>query len=182
MSQKPEPTPAYPRAKRSLLARTAAYAWASPTTALGLVVGGVTLLSRGHVRQVAGVLEFHGGFCQWVLDRTPVRASAMTLGHVILGQDAERLERYRRHEHIHVRQAELWGIAFIPVYLISSLNAWLRGDNAYLGNRFEQEAFLEADGIDLVKMGLTRQRMSEPIPAPDHPESPPDHRASADSS
>lgn len=134
---------------RRLVPRIGCYVWASPTTAFGLVAGGLTLATRGRCQRVDGVLEFHGGFCNWLLDHTPIRASALTLGHVILGIDADALERHRVHEHVHVRQAERWGPAFLPAYLASSAWAWLRGVDPYLGNRFEREAFLQAEGWDL---------------------------------
>lgn len=41
------------------------------------------------------------------------------------------------HELVHVRQYELWGPLFVPIYLIASLWAGLRGGNAYRDNRFE---------------------------------------------
>jgi hypothetical protein len=84
-----------------------------------------------------GALEFYGGFAGWFLSKTPVRASAMTLGHVILGRDAQCLELCRAHEQIHVRQVERWGVFFIPAYLASSCVAAARGRHFYLDNAFE---------------------------------------------
>jgi hypothetical protein len=153
----------------------ACYAWASPTPALGLIAGGLTLATGGRGRRVQGVLEFHGGFSRWMLGRTPIRASALTLGHVILGRDDAALDLYRGHEHIHVRQAERWGPAFVPAYLASSAWAWLRGLDPYLANRFEQEAYLVADGLDLKPVvEAIRRRASRAGPAPDLPAPPPD--------
>lgn len=148
-----------PRRGRSLLAGVACYAWAGPTTMLGLVAGGMTLATRGHAQRIAGVLEFHGGFSRWLLDRTPIRASALTLGHVILAIDADALDRFRAHEHVHVRQAELWGPGFLPAYLASSAWAWLRGLDPYLANHFERQAYREADGWDVdAVIEATRRR------------------------
>lgn len=65
----------------------------------------------------------------------------MTLGHVIWGQSAEALDISRDHEHVHVRQYETWGPAFIPAYLIASIIAWLRGNDPYRDNVFEIEAY-----------------------------------------
>ncbi len=65
----------------------------------------------------------------------------MTLGHVILGRDAECLDSSRDHEHVHVRQYERWGAFFIPAYLGASVYCWLRGYDAYLDNPFEREAY-----------------------------------------
>ena len=65
----------------------------------------------------------------------------MTLGHVVLGADQPSLDRTRDHERVHVRQAERWGPAFIPAYLLASIIAWMRGLDPYLDNPFEREAF-----------------------------------------
>jgi hypothetical protein len=122
------------------LFRLLAYTWASPTTAVGLVPGVLTLVTGGRVQVRRGALEFHGGFARWMLERTPVRASAMTLGHVILGRDTGCLESCREHEQAHVRQVERWGVAFLPAYLIASLVVKLKGGHYYLDNPFERDA------------------------------------------
>jgi hypothetical protein len=132
---------------RHRLRRIAVYLWASPTTAVGLVVGAVTLLTRGRLQLRRGALEFHGGFARWVLVRV-ARASAMTLGHVIIGRDPGCLDSCRDHEQVHVRQCELWGPVFIPAYLASSLWEWLhrrQGRHFYWDNYFERQAYREAD-------------------------------------
>ncbi len=67
-------------------------------------------------------------------------ASAMTLGHVIIGRDPHCLESCRDHEQAHVRQAERWGGLFIPAYLLASGWAWCRGRHYYLDNCFEVDA------------------------------------------
>ena len=116
-----------------------AYAWASPTTLVGLLAGTLTLLSGGRAQLRSGAIEFHGGFSCWFLRRI-ARASAMTLGHVILGGDLRCLDRCRAHEQAHVRQAERWGPAFLPAYLLASAWAWARGGHYYLDNAFERDA------------------------------------------
>ena len=116
------------------------YAWAAPTTLVGLVAGGLTLATGGGVQVRRGALEFHGGFSRWFLERRLVSASAMTLGHAIIGRDGRCLDSCRDHEQAHVRQVELWGGAFIPVYLLASLWAWYRGRHYYLDNWFEVDA------------------------------------------
>jgi hypothetical protein len=121
------------RAKRAL-----AYAWASPTTLVGLTVGAVTLATGGRVRRRQGALEFHGGFAQWYFERAGF--GAMTLGHVILGRAPDVLDALRAHEQAHVRQVERWGIAFLPAYLAASAWAGLRGRRIYLDNWFERDA------------------------------------------
>ena len=120
------------------------YLWASPTTLLGLLFVPLALITGGGATIVQGVLEVHGGAVAFFLRRCtflPGGASAMTLGHVILGRDLESLDRSRAHERIHVRQCERWGPFFIPAYLLASLFALLRGRNPYRDNSFEIEAY-----------------------------------------
>jgi hypothetical protein len=125
--------------------RCARYVWAAPATLLGIAA--MTLsgtLVPGRVSIVDGVIEAHGAALRWALRRlTPLGdgASAMTFGHVVLGVDAEALERTRAHERVHVRQYERWGPFFIPAYLLASLWALGRGEHFYFDNRFEREAF-----------------------------------------
>lgn len=64
----------------------------------------------------------------------------MTLGHVVLGCNAQTLQITRRHERVHVAQCERWGPLFIPAYLFASLLALLRGRHPYRDNHFEREA------------------------------------------
>ncbi|WP_250847030.1 hypothetical protein [Aquisphaera insulae] len=123
---------------RSIPGRIACYAWASPTTLLGLIAGVLTLGSGGGGRVRRGALEFHGGFARWFGDR--IGFNAMTLGHVILGRSASVLDDLRDHEQAHVRQAERWGPAFIPAYLVASYMAHRRGGHYYRDNWFEQDA------------------------------------------
>ena len=93
---------------------------------------------------VDGVLEVHGGFVEFFLRHCtvlPGGASAMTLGHVVLGRDEMALELTRPHERVHVRQCERWGIFFLPAYGIASLIALARGGSMYRDNVFEREAY-----------------------------------------
>jgi hypothetical protein len=127
------------RVARQVL-RPLVYAWAAPTTSVGLAAGLLTLCTGGQVQRRRGTLEFHGGFARWVLEHTLVNAAAMTLGHVIIGRDACCLDSCREHEQAHVRQVERWGAAFIPAYLLASSWAWARGRHYYLDNWFERDA------------------------------------------
>ena len=122
--------------------RPLAYLWAAPNTLLGLSLATVALCSGGRAQTERGVLEVHGGFARFFLCRCLfVKASALCLGHVILGQDRECLDRARDHEHVHVRQYERWGPFMLPAYFLSSFLAWRRGGDYYLDNRFEREAY-----------------------------------------
>jgi hypothetical protein len=127
--------------------RAAVYLWASPTTFLGLLFVPPALFAGG-MRIVDGVLEIHGGVASLFLRRCtllPGGASAMTLGHVVLGRTPELLDLTRDHERVHVRQCERWGPLFVPAYLLASLFAGLRGGDAYRDNPFEREAYARAD-------------------------------------
>lgn len=123
--------------------RWAAYAWAAPTSLLGLLA---LALTAPHVRVVAGVLEAHGPRLARLLDlvspHLPVRA--MTLGHVVIARDAAALDDTRAHERVHVRQAECWGPLFVPAYLAASGIAWACGGQAYADNAFERDAWAAA--------------------------------------
>jgi hypothetical protein len=132
--------------RRNRAASGLIYIWAFPTTALGLALAAATLLSGGQGRVVDGVLEICGGAGDFYLRRIVglvLRggASAMTLGHVVIGRDLDLLDATRPHERIHVRQCERWGPLFLPVYLLASLWAWLRGRRPYEDNFLEREAF-----------------------------------------
>lgn len=134
------------RSPRSLL-RFLAYAWAAPNTALGVLAGIAVLCLGGRLRFVAGVAEFHGGRAGRFLAGLPApfRFGAMTLGHVILGASKGDLARFRRHEHVHVRQYERWGVFFLPAYALSCLWQVARGRPLYRHNFFERQAYaLEA--------------------------------------
>jgi hypothetical protein len=125
-----------------VLLRPLVYLWAFPTTLLGLLLVGLSLVSRGRVARIAGAIEVHGGWGSRLLERLmPLGgADALTLGHVVVGQSAESLECHREHERVHVRQCERWGPLFVPAYACASLWAWAHGGDPYLDNPFEREA------------------------------------------
>jgi len=135
-----------PLALRSLrmLGTLLRYLWASPTTAVGLLFLPTALLTGGRARVVTGVIEIHGGLARLFLRYcTLLRggASAMALGHVVLGVNEMALDMTRSHERIHVRQAERWGPLFIPVYLLLGLITLLSGRHFHRDHPFEREAF-----------------------------------------
>ena len=117
--------------------------WTLPNTLIGLLLGGVMLLSGGRVQLRRGCIEFYGGSAILIVPRLPFLISpiAMTLGHTILGQTAAALDITRDHEHVHVRQYEHWGPLFLFAYLGSSAWLWWIGKDAYHDNPFEIEAF-----------------------------------------
>jgi hypothetical protein len=131
-----------PRA-RSMSLMLFRYVWAGPTTLIGFIFALVTLY-KGRLAIVDGVIEAHGAIVRWALTNlTFVRGgvSAITLGHVVLGRDRATLDNTRAHERIHVKQYEQWGPFFIPLYLLASVWAILRGGHAYFDNHFEREAW-----------------------------------------
>ena len=123
------------------------YLWASPATAVGLLLAFIVSLSGARAQVVDGALEVAGGRLTAILARLPrwLRFGAITFGHVIVAVDQPQLDRSRAHEQVHVRQYERWGILFFPLYLGSSLSALLRGQQPYRDNRFEREARLESE-------------------------------------
>jgi len=120
------------------------YLWSLPTTLVGLFFLPIALVTGGSARIVWGVLEIEGGVIRFLLQHCTflaTGASAMTLGHVVLGRDRAALDRTRRHERIHVRQCERWGVLFLPAYGLASLIILLRGGRPYYDNPFEREAY-----------------------------------------
>jgi hypothetical protein len=122
------------------------YFWVLPTTALGLLFFPIAILTGGGFQVVDGVLEIYGGFVRFFLEHVvgcwlDGGASAMTLGHVVLGRDRRLLEQTRAHERVHVRQCQRWGPLFLPAYLIASFTCTLRGKRPYEDNPFEREAY-----------------------------------------
>jgi len=122
--------------------------WTFPTTALGLLIGGLCVPLGTRWQFVDGVLECHGGGVAWLLEHAtllPGGATAMTLGDVVLGRSTAALALTRTHERVHVRQAHRWGPLFIPAYLLASLVALLQRRGAYRGNAFEREAYAASE-------------------------------------
>jgi hypothetical protein len=117
--------------------RLASYLWAAPYTLVGLAFVPAALLTGGGVRVERGAVEVYGGRVRLL----PRRASALCLGHVIVGRDRDALDHARDHEHVHVRQYARWGPLMLPAYVLSSLGAWRRGGHWYFDNRFERQAY-----------------------------------------
>ena len=112
------------------LTRAIVYLWVLPTTCAGLLFLPFIRLSGGGYQIVDGVLELYGGIVSTLLTRYTLLeggASAMTLGHVVIGRDRDALDWSRAHERVHVRQYERWGPFFIPAYLLCFLVLLLRG-------------------------------------------------------
>jgi hypothetical protein len=125
------------------------YAWASPATFLGMLFSVVALVFGASARCVDGAIEVAGGRIHRCIPLLPrfFRFDAITFGHVIIGVDHAVLIHARRHEHVHVRQYERWGILFFPLYLGSSLVQLVQGRDPYLHNHFEREARAKASAM-----------------------------------
>jgi hypothetical protein len=133
---------------RRITHRTLLYLWVAPGSLVGLMAAAIARRQGGCGRVVDGVLEVTAGPLLAVLSRYSAVGGgirAITLGHVVLGTDAEALESTRLHERVHVRQYERWGPLFIPAYLACSGWLWLRGRHPYLENPFEIEAYQAED-------------------------------------
>ena len=128
----------WPRLTRSV----AAYAWAAPCTALGLLLGLGALACGGRASVVRGVLEVAlarpGTAACARAERLPF--GAITFGHVVVGVSGAALAALREHERAHVRQYECWGPAFLVAYPLSSVVQALRGRHPYRDNHFEVHA------------------------------------------
>jgi hypothetical protein len=132
----------------SLISRVPFYVWAAPASLIGLLPLPIVLLQGGRVNLVGGVLEAHGVIVTRLLRRgLPWVGSgaAITFGHVVWGSDQACLDWSRDHERVHVRQYERWGPLFIPLYLLATAIAYLRGLDPYRDNPFEREAFESSD-------------------------------------
>jgi hypothetical protein len=124
------------------------YIWALPNSIIGVLFWPSIWFAGGGARLVDGVLEIHGAFIAWVLRHIvplPGGASAITIGHVVLGRDEDALCMTRVHERVHVRQYERWGPLFIPAYLVAAMWGAIAGRGAYHGNYFERAA-MRAEG------------------------------------
>lgn len=123
-----------PPPPRSTPGRAAAYVWAAPLTAAGVLLG----LLSGRTPDVRdGVLIFTdargagGRMLRWR------GFAAATLGHTVIavGRPSASL---LRHELVHVRQAERWGPLFVPLYLAGLIRY------GYRQNPFERAAYAAA--------------------------------------
>lgn len=127
-----------------MVLRVVKYIWAFPNTLIGLILVPLGLASYGGIQLVDGVVEIYGGILRVALEKLipiPGGASAITLGHVIIGRNRQALADCRSHEHVHVKQYERFGPMFLPLYFGFSLYLLLRGRDPYRENPFEKEAY-----------------------------------------
>jgi hypothetical protein len=122
--------------------------WALPCSTVGALLGVAVIAVGGSARRVDHTIEVALAAEQ---QHTPawarrLRFSAITLGHVIVGQSHEALAALRAHERVHVQQYERLGPLFLVAYPGASLWALIRGRCPYRGNWFERQAFAQAPG------------------------------------
>jgi hypothetical protein len=118
------------------------YLWASPCSAIGLVLAGLPCLLGASGRLRWGVLEVafsdpNHALARWLL-RLPY--AGITFGHVVLAPTHRLQEALRAHERGHVAQYETWGPLFLIVYPLNSLVQVLLGRRAHADNHFEVQA------------------------------------------
>lgn len=101
------PVPARP------LARLAAYTWAAPLTAVGLLAGALTGVRPG-LRDGVVVFARARGPAGAVLRRR--RYAAGAIGHVVIAV-SDLSPKLLAHELVHVRHAERLGVLSAPLYL-----------------------------------------------------------------
>lgn len=120
--------------------------WALPCSVVGALLGMAIVALGGSARRVDHTIEVALAVEQ---PHTPawarqLRFSAITLGHVIVGQSHQALAALRAHERVHVRQYELLGPLFFVACPGASVWALIRGRCPYRGNHFEKQAFPQA--------------------------------------
>jgi len=118
------------------------YLWASPCSAIGLVLAGVACLLGASGRVHSGVLEVaftdsNHALARWLL-KLPY--AGITFGHVVLVPTHQLQEALRAHERAHVAQYETWGPVFLIAYPMSSLVQVLLGRRGHADNHFEVQA------------------------------------------
>lgn len=117
--------------------------WAAPCTVLGLMLCAFASLFGARVRWVDGAWECclpsASVATKWLTCRQ--RYVAITLGHAIFALSEDDLRCWHAHERVHVRQFEMLGALMLIAYPAASVWAWLRGQDAYMGNFFERQAY-----------------------------------------
>jgi len=123
------------------------YAWASPASAVGLLVALVAVGSGAKVAIVGGVMEVAcTRIARWLgRSASLARFNAITLGHVVIGVSPAVLAQCRAHERVHVQQYERFGAFFFALYAASSGLQWMRGRSPYWENHFERQARMGAN-------------------------------------
>ncbi len=145
------------------------YLWASPCSALGLVLACGPCLLGATARIREGVVEvaFPGPGHALARRLLELPFAGITFGHVVLAATHPLQDALRVHERAHVAQYEMWGPLFLVAYPLSSLVVWFLGRRGYADNPFEIQArAMEqanasgSSGRPVVTRAPTRQRVS----------------------
>lgn len=116
--------------------------WASPCSAVGIVLACIPLLAGGRAKWSSGALEVtyreSQAGCGKLARKLPFRG--IVFGHVILAVTREELRIISPHERVHVQQYGRWGPLFFFAYGASSIWQLIRGRSAYWDNHFEIQA------------------------------------------
>ncbi len=132
------------------------FLWASPCSAIGIVLAGIALALGGRAKWSAGALEVtyrHSlASCGNLAGRLPFRG--IVFGHVILAVTGEELRTIGPHERVHVEQYERWGPLFFLAYGASSLWQLINGRSAYWHNYFEVQARERSNQVHGRKRGV----------------------------
>ncbi len=116
--------------------------WASPCSAVGLLLGVIPMALGGKAVWKRGALEVtyrqNQNSCGKFAQALPFRG--IVFGHVILAVTDEELCHIGPHERVHVEQYECWGLFFFPAYALSGLWQLFRGRSPYWYNHFEVQA------------------------------------------
>ena len=123
------------------------YIWPRPYTLLGILLGLFATIMGAKMQFKEHIFAFSGGHLPKILKHLPFTKSfvAITLGHVVLAESLDSQSQFWRHECVHVRQYERWGILFVPAYFLASLWVWAHGNHPYRDNPFECEAYADED-------------------------------------
>lgn len=133
-------TPAEPR---TAVGRVLTIAWASPLTAVGLLLGATTG-GRPHWDAEHGCLVVEGAHAGSARLLRFVGAGANAMGHVVVSTYERTPAVVLAHEAGHVRQAERLGPLLFPVYLWCSARYGYRNNPIERGARAAARRWLEA--------------------------------------
>jgi hypothetical protein len=116
--------------------------WASPCSAVGVLLAGIPLALGGEAKWSSGALEVTYrrslASCGKLANQLPFRG--IVFGHVILAVAGEELRTIGPHERAHVEQYERWGPLFLLAYAGSSAWQLVNGRGPYWYNYFEVQA------------------------------------------
>ena len=120
------------------------FIWSLPVTLIGIIAA---LLSLPHLRFRGGMVicQSNRGLAYLLLSRRGF--AAITLGRILITVKGLSLHLWH-HEVEHARQAQIWGLLFIPVYLVNQVRYGYRRNPFEVAARKVQAEF-KADNPDV---------------------------------